>query len=46
MINLSIDTSTSPMDAWSTVTAMSLHFNSERDYDAFKFSFKGPRCKR
>jgi len=28
------------------VTAMTLHFNSERDYDAFKFNFKGPRCKR
>ena len=35
-----------PLSAWSTFTAMSLHFNPERDYDAFKFNFKGPRCKR
>ena len=45
MITLSTESCT-PMDAWSTFTAMSLHFNSERDYDAFKFNFKGPRCKR
>ena len=45
MITLNTESCT-PMDAWSTFTAMSLHFNSERDYDAFKFNFKGPRCKR
>ena len=45
MITLSTESCT-PMDAWSTFTAMTLHFNSERDYDAFKFNFKGPRCKR
>ena len=45
MITLNTERCT-PMDAWSTFTAMSLHFNSERDYDAFKFNFKGPRCKR
>ena len=45
MITLNNESCT-PMDAWSTFTAMTLHFNSERDYDAFKFNFKGPRCKR
>ena len=46
MITFATEIKTSPMDAWSTFTAISLHFNSERDYDAFKFNFKGPRCKR
>jgi len=45
MITLNTESST-PIDAWSTFTAMTLHFNPERDYDAFKFNFKGPRCKR
>ena len=46
MITLSTETNTSPLDAWSTFTAINLHFNTERDYDAFKYNFKGPRCKR
>lgn len=45
MIVLSTETC-NPLDAWSTFTAMSLHFNPESNYNAFKFNFKGPRCKR
>jgi hypothetical protein len=36
----------SPFDAWSTYVSCTLHFNSGSSYDAFKFNFKGPRCKR
>ena len=45
MITLNNESCT-PIDAWSTFTSMNLHFNPERDYDAFKFNFKGPKCKR
>ena len=45
MITLNNESCT-PIDAWSTFTSMTLHFNPERDYDAFKFNFKGPKCKR
>lgn len=38
--------SVTPFDAWSIYTAISLHFKENSSYDAFKFNFKGPRCKR
>jgi hypothetical protein len=46
MIRLTGDSSSDPLIAWSTWQAVSLHFNPERNYDAFKMNFKGPRCKR
>ena len=44
MITFTQETSYTPLDAWSTFTALCLHFNPERDYDAIKYKFKGPRC--
>lgn len=46
MITVSSETSITPFDAWSIYTAMSLHFRKDSSYDAFRFNFKGPRCKR
>lgn len=40
------DTIVSPFDAWSIYMAINLHFKENSKYDAFKFNFKGPRCKR
>lgn len=36
----------SAFDAWVMYSACALHFKKENKYDAFKFNFKGPRCKR
>lgn len=46
MITVASDVSITPFDAWSIYTAMTLHFRKDSSYDAFKFNFKGPRCKR
>ena len=46
MILCSANTECTPFDTWSVYTAMSLHFKKNSAYDAFKFNFKGPRCKR
>jgi hypothetical protein len=46
MISVSSETNITPFDAWSVYTAMSLHFRKDSSYDAFRFNFKGPRCKR
>lgn len=46
MIVLNTETNCSPVDAWSTFVSCNLHFSYEKDYDAFRFNFKGPRCKR
>jgi hypothetical protein len=46
MISVSSETVITPFDAWSIYTAMSLHFRKDSSYDAFRFNFKGPRCKR
>lgn len=46
MILLSNETNCTPIDVWSTFMSCKLHFSYERDYDAFRFNFKGPRCKR
>ena len=46
MIKLATDEACSPSEAWSIYTALTLHFNPERDYDALKYNFKGPKCSR
>lgn len=46
MILLNTETNCSPVDAWSTFVSCNLHFSYEKNYDAFTFNFKGPRCKR
>lgn len=46
MISVSAETNITPFDAWSICTAMTLHFRKNSNYDAFRFNFKGPRCKR
>lgn len=46
MILFSQDKTYNPLDAWSIYTALNLHFNPERDYDAIKYKFKGPKCSR
>jgi hypothetical protein len=46
MITVSSETNLTPFDAWSVYTAMTLHFRKDSSYDAFRFNFKGPRCKR
>jgi len=46
MITFTTESSLSPLEAWSIWTAIGLHFNPERDYDAIKYKFKGPRCSR
>jgi len=46
MIRVSAETNITPFDVWSTYTAMTLHFRKDNAYDAFRFNFKGPRCKR
>lgn len=46
MINICADVSCSPFEMWSTYMACTLHFKKGSKYDAFKFNFKGPRCKR
>jgi len=35
-----------PIDAWSIFVACKLHFTPGKNYNAFSFNFKGPRCKR
>lgn len=35
-----------PIDAWSIFVACKLHFTPGKNYNAFEFNFKGPRCKR
>jgi hypothetical protein len=35
-----------PVDAWSIFVACKLHFTPGKNYNAFSFNFKGPRCKR
>lgn len=44
MIKFTEDKPYSPLEAWSIYTALNLHFNPERDYDAVKYNFKGPKC--
>lgn len=44
MIAFTQETTYNPIDAWSCWTALCLHFNPERDYDAIKYKFKGPKC--
>lgn len=44
MIDYTSDTRVTPIDAWSIYTALNLHFNPEREYDAIKYNFKGPKC--
>lgn len=46
MINLSTEKNLGPIEVWGVYTAMSLHFNPDRTFDAFKFNFKGPRVRR
>lgn len=46
MISCSSESVCTPFETWSIYTSLSLHFNKSNSYDAFKFNFKGPRCKR
>lgn len=46
MITLSNEINISPERVYETYKAITLHFKKDSNYDAFKFSFKGPRMKR
>jgi hypothetical protein len=36
----------SPMDAWTIYTSCKLHFSPDKNFNAFDYNFKGPRCRR